>query len=1120
MSGIIDNRDIRLEDVIKEGLKDDRLIKFRVAVGYFFSSGLKVVFPELKAFMDGGGKTHILIGNWVNRETQEDLIKVYKDLDMVEKAQPNHLIESKELDDLSAEAKEDLKKQILYTLPTPENEEYFSLLRKWIEEDQFELRIYVRERFHAKAYVFETSCGQSSVTRPPLSGIVGSSNFTLSGLISNTELNAGVYTQDAEALREWYENRWGEARPFSDELLKILKDSWVSYLPGDLPAPYYVYLKAIYELFKESLKTTDEILRGYRVYGDLYDFQKWAVLRAVQISNKYKGVMVSDIVGFGKTYIGAALMDHFYQRNCSLGRRGKGLVICPPKLEKMWEQVKQKYSLHMDIVSMGMLVKPDYSANLLEEHGDATVVLIDESHHFRNRGTNRYNNIIRYLPLANEVILLSATPYTRSPDDVYNQIKLFHPEDLTPIPINPPNLKEFIKMVDKKQASLSELLTHVMVRRTRYDIVNQYGGKDEDGREYIEIDGEKKYLPERSLKTKSYSIEDVYGSGLYDEIVDTLTSLNYARYALGSEKYLKPQYRNERKYQDLSTMGANLRGLMKVLLLKRLESSIPSFRKTLKKLLTSHDNFYSLLEEGVIAIGERIDELLREEDDLERIRDEIEVRREEHKIEKYEIDAFFVDVLKNDLKFDIKRLNELCRKIDEIYKDIVCDYTKDDKLTELCKLLNSLYTGNSEYVEGNIKKVLVFSEYIDTINHIEKGIEWMQKNQNYLSDTRIKMVTSNTGNVNEIVERFAPKANEAEYKYPKDKEIDILVATDVLGEGLNLQDANVVINYDIHWNPLRLIQRIGRVDRLGTKHEKVHVFNFLPEKTLETELKIVEKVGTRISEINDVLGMDAKVLTEDERPNRSFMESIYKEEIDGIEEFERDVLLGTDTVSGSVSELTRLMERNPELMEKIKGFDGIRSAKHWDGDNDAVFVLCRAGDYVTPYLIEFYGDSPKIMSSAQEIVLDKIRCDPEEKVADIPKDLFRERYSVASKIARDNFQEEIKKREKLVVPQSSKARSYVERELRKYAKRIEDPEQKRTIDHYKNIIHHISIPQVLDEFKDIEKQAIVEDQIFIAVESLIAKYNLEEKYERKQIMKEALKEPPHILCGMYLKGSG
>lgn len=1119
MPGIIDNRQVKLGEVIKEGISDDNIDRLRIGVGYFYTSGLKSLQPQLEQFIDSGGQVDVLMGNTVNRETMEELVAGYKSQRLARVRQPNHLIPEDDKRELEQELKAELKEQLLFTDPTKGNQEFIIKLAQWLSDDILRLRVYPKERFHAKAYVFEGD-GEGSITRPDLAGIVGSSNLTFSGLTSNTELNAAVYTADAEALQEWYEQRWAESDDFSPELLDVINESWAAYHPDlTLADPYHVYLKALYELFKESLETTEEYLRSFQVYQDLYDFQKWAVLRGARIARSYSGAMISDVVGMGKTYVGLALLEHFYHRNHMRGRQGKMLIICPKKLVTMWERMVAKYSLHAEVLSMGMLSNEEYYETLLDEHGDAAVVLIDESHHYRNSNTNRYENINQFLPVVNETILLSATPYTKDATDVYNQLKLFHLDDITQIPINPPNLKEFTTRVEKDQANLSELLSHVMVRRTRYDIVTQYGGEDEDGR-YIEMGNEKRYLPDRKLRTTDYSISDVYGVEFYHEIVDTLEDLTYARYSLGTDEYLKPEYRDKRKYQDLSTMGENLRGLLKSNFLKRLESSIFAFRETLNRTLKSYRNFNKLLDEGTVAIGEKVGELLKSEDDPDEILEAIE-EMEEEELQDYDINAFYLDPLKRDLQKDIKKLKKLHQRTDSIIEEIFDDYEKDDKLRELRVLLSNLYSGDHEIFEDgdSAEKIIVFTEFGDTIQHLDEGVQWLQ-DQGYLTNIRFETVTSDTSNVDEIFERFAPESNEAREKIDPEDELDLLITTDVASEGLNLQDANFVINYDIHWNPLKLIQRIGRVDRLGTEHSTVYVSNFFPETVLEDELGVVDTVSQRVNEINSVLGMDGKVLTEEDQPNQTFMERIYEEDMKSIEEYERTELLSDDEVTGSVNKLRRLREKQPELLEEIKGLDGARSAIPWSKDFDGVFVLCRQGEYTSPYIVGFPEDEePDTLPRSQEDIIQIISCDEEDEPVEVDADKFTDRYEKATDIASRTFEVDIKEREKLAETKESIDRDYVEEQLKALADQEEDEERQRTIRNVREIVHAVNAPPVLNEFKQFRNKEIEGENLLEAVRETISKYNLEESAERQKEWEEQLNEPPHILCGMYLKAS-
>lgn len=1123
--GIIDNDKRKLAEVIREGLTEDDVTRLRIGVGYFFTSGLKSLLPELEEFIENGGQVDILMGNVVNRSSIEDLLIAYKDRGMARSRQPGHIVTGDEREELRSELRVDFKHQLLYLSPSPENQAFLQNLAEWFEDNALRLRVYPRDRFHAKAYVFESREDSGSIVRPELAGIVGSSNLTASGLTSNTELNASVYTADAEELQTWFEKRWAEAEEFSPELLDVIGDSWAGFRPDvRLASPYLVYLKTIYELYKESLATAEEYLRSFQVYQDLYDFQKWAVLRGAKIARKYDGVLISDVVGMGKTYVGLALLEHFYHRSYMQGRQGKMLLICPKKLQSMWERMVTKYSLNAQVVSMGMLSKEGYKEQLLEEHADTSVVLIDESHHYRNTGTNRYKNVSQFLHVADQVLLLSATPYTKSPEDVLNQMKLFHPEDRTKIPISPPRLPEYFKRVEDGQASLSELLSHVMVRRTRYDIVSQYGGV-EDGRRYVEMGDQRRFLPDRTLGTESYSIEHVYGEGFYQKIVDVLEDLSYARYSLGTEKYLRESWvsrlsdQQKRKYQDLGTMGQNLRGLMKANLLKRLESSIFSFRQTLHKMLQSYRNFRALLEEDVVAVGEKIDEMLKGEDNVDEILDALEEMEESGDLKDYDIDAFETDALREDLGSDIEDLRELKTKVDQIVTDIQEDYSKDDKLQELVTLIEGLRSGEREILEDDdsVDKIIVFSEWGDTIHHLEEGLTALQ-DAGRLDGVRFQTITSDTDNVDGIVERFAPESNEARGKIRPEEEIDLLVSTDVTSEGLNLQDAGVVINYDIHWNPLKLIQRIGRVDRLGSRHETIYAINFLPETTLDQELQLVDKVGDRVDEMNRVLGADGKVLTEEDQLNPGFMERIYEGDMKDVEEYEREVLLGEDNVSGAVNELRRISEQKSELLDRVKAMDGVRSATRWDRPYDAVFVLCRVGEYADPYIVSF-DDRPEIIMSNQEEILNIIECDEDDDPVSVDDDQFVDRYAKAADLASREFEQEIRERKKLSQIRESKYRDYVEEGLKELASEIDDEEQAKSVRHIREIIHHVNNPQVLNEFEEFEEKSLESEELLGAVQEMIGKYNLEETVEDEEDWLDKLDEPTHVVAGTYLKGT-
>jgi superfamily II DNA or RNA helicase len=1160
--GIIDNRHYsQLDNVLKAGLQNEGVDRIRIAVGYLYMSGLKRLRPELDEFLNNGGRLQILIGN-PEKQGLDELIKAHQNLRLTEtKFRQESNISWSERPTIRAETAENYSNQLLYEDPTADNQAFFTKLVEWLDQGRIEPRLYLQERFHAKAYLFEKEDG--NIFQPKDVGVIGSSNLSLSGLHSNTELNAPVYNEKVEQLKQWFDNLWEQSDEFDAELLDVFEDSWVANNPGQvtaegdspaqpneelpadtretlqevssgtgLPAPYIVYTKVLYELYKETLETAEDYLQSFDVYEDLYDFQQWAVNRGIRITNKYDGVLVSDVVGMGKTFVGLGLLEHFHARNRLRGEKGKMLIIAPKHLQPIRERmVNKRYNFNAEVISLGYVSKEDYHEVLLEEHDDTTVCLIDEAHHFRNDDTNRYDNMQSFLPTVNQTILLTATPYTKSAWDVYNQLKLFHIEDITPIPINPPNLYEFTKMAKNGKKDLSNLLSHVMVRRTRQDIIDQYGEEDEHGREYLQMGGERRYLPERHLQTVDYNLHETYSiderirDSLYDATVETLEQLTFARYSLGQEEYLRDEFAHQDPYQNLSSMGQSIRGLMKTNLLKRLESSVHAFYTSLNRMLRSYKLFRDLLDEGTVAVGSDVSDLINSGEQIDYILDEIDRMVEEGEYAEYETEAFHLDDLKRDLNTDIRLLSDLQETLEPFHQEIQQDFSMDDKAEQLRQLITELRFGSHEILErgDQAQKLIVFTQFTDTVRYLEAAFEQFQENGSLPGTVEFESASGDSSDVEATIQRFAPEANDARDQVDPEDEINLLFATDVAGEGVNLQDANLVINYDLHWNPLRLIQRIGRVDRLGSDHEDIYALNFLPETELEEELGIVDRVEDRVQEIGRILGEDGAILSPEDSINRSYMEDIYAEE--DIEKVEEDVneIVGSDDLIGPASNLQDLKREHPDLLSWLEDRDGIRSAMEWDREYDGVVIIYRQGEYTTPYLVTFPKDSGKTLQSQEkDTVVETITCPVDEPVAYIDAERFDERYEEAVQVARTEFNEDMGERHRFqreARQGASVDRDYVIEELGSVADSVDNPDQRRTLTQYQDIIETVSADQILDEFGTLRDEEVTEDELVEAVVEIMSRYNLKERYEERQQWAEKQDEPPHVVAGMYLKSS-
>lgn len=1157
-TGIIDNkRHSHLDEVLRTGLRNQDTDRVRIAVGYLYMSGLKQIRPELDEFLDNGGTLQILMGN-PDQQGLDELIEAHQNIRFADtKFRQAKNIKWNERTEIRTQTADNYSNQLLYEDPTAENQAFFNKLVEWIDQGRIQPKLYLQERFHAKAYLFEKEDGD--IFTPEDVGVVGSSNLSLSGLHSNTELNAPVYNEKVTQLKQWFDDLWDDAVEFDADLLDAFERSWVAHNPNGiqaeddpllppegslsdedteairnvstrrgLPAPYLVYTKILYELYKETLEIADDYLQSFEVYEDLYEFQKWAVNRGIRIANEYDGVLVSDVVGMGKTFVGLGLLEHFHARNRLKGNKGKMVIISPKHLKPMWERmVYEQYNFNAEVISLGMVSKEGFGETLLERHDDASVCLIDEAHHFRNDNTNRYENLQTFLPTVNQTILLTATPYTKSAWDVYNQLKLFHIEDYTQIPINPPNLYEFTQDAEEGNKDLSDLLSHVMVRRTRQDIIDQYGEEDADGEMYLQMGGEKRYLPDRHLQTVNYNLQDTYATAgrqqsLYDAIVDALDDLTYARYSLGEDTYLKDEYKQENPYQNLSSMGASIRGLMKSNLLKRLESSVASFHTSLDRMLASYEVFLDLLEEGTIAVGSDVVDLIQSGEDIDYILEEIDARVDQGEYESYDTDAFHMDALRSDLERDLQILRNLHESFEPFYEEILENASMDDKAEELRQLISSLLFGSHDILKrrDQAEKIIVFTQFTDTVDFLETAFDQFQSGGVLPKDIEFASASSGTSDIEEIIKRFAPEANDARDEIKPEDEIDVLFTTDVAGEGVNLQDANLVINYDLHWNPLRLIQRIGRVDRLGSDHDDIYALNFLPETELEQELGIVDRVENRVEEIGRILGEDGKILSPEDDINKGYMKNIYgKEDIDSVEEDVNEIV-GSDDLIGPASDLQDLRQEHPDLVDWIANQDGLRSAMAWNRPHDGIVVIYQQGEYRTPFLVTFEDDGKKV-SEEKDTIIETVQCQVDEPVANVDAEMFAQRYEKATKIARREFGSEMNQRRRIQreSQQDSIDRDYVVDSLADVMEEIDNPEQEETIGQFQQMVERVTADQIIDEFSKLRDEEVTGDELVGAVQEVISRYNLEERYEDHREWEEKQEEPPHVIAGMYLRGT-
>ena len=992
---VIDNRNEKLIDHVERILSSTERAKF--AVGYLFLSGLK----PLREYLAKLKEIRLLIGNTTDRATLEMLAEGYRNLEAVQEALEDWRFRKRALQKQAViETRGNLREALALMDQTDEDEAVIRRVLELVEEGKLKVRVYTKGRLHAKAYIFDygpvfDSQGQLLPREEQGIAIVGPSNLTLSGLTHNTELNVLVHgNANHHALTEWFERLWNESQDFDKSLMQELKRSWAIGVVGEregqeiLVRPYDIYMKTLYELVKDRLgeKGKREILWDDQIIRDLTRFQRAAVKQAIRTIRKYGGGFVADVVGLGKSYIGAAVIKHFEQTEGA-----RPLIICPKGLVDMWDRYNEFYHLNAHVLSMGMLRETEDGSNILLQdprYRDRDFILVDESHNFRYSTTQRYHMLQECLatPTADgrqrRVLLLTATPQNKSPWDIYHQLKLFHLDEQTTLPIDPPNLREYFRLVERGERQLQDVLAPLLIRRTRSYILRWYGYDSETGkpvdpanfeeyrsgkrRAYIIVGGKQRFFPKRELVTITYSIEETY-QGLYDEIRRYLGrsrnnqleippgKLTYARYGLWH--YVHPHKRRQSPYAELHQAGANLRGLMRVLLFKRLESSVAAFRETIKKLLRIHQDFLKSMKHEIIPAGEEVQQLLYESDDLE----EVALIAALEKVSgRYNIEDFQVDLLKEHIEQDIQILNKMLELVEPITPD------KDAKLQTLLGQLSQ-----PPLAEG---KRLIFTQYAATARYLSENL-----NPNGEHDD-IDVIYSSEKSRDRIAGRFAPKANPWYRFRPGETELRTVIATDVLAEGLNLQDCDKVVNYDLHWNPVRLIQRLGRIDRIGSEKEQIWAFNFLPEKGIERHLGLHDRLARRIQEIHNTIGEDAAILDSTERLNEVAMYAIYEgrsAELGKLEEDEEQFDLNE-----AEEILKQLQNNDPEEFERIRNLsDGLRTAK--SSDKKGVFVFLRAGRYQQLVMLDEHGE-PITQELSQ--VLSALRCDTNTPALKLPQD--------------------------------------------------------------------------------------------------------------------------------------
>ena len=946
----------RLQEMLAGSARAD------IAVGYFFISGFGPLAESLSH--EKMERVRILVGH-VDRPVLEQVAHGLQQAEALRAQQERDgLVRRSERAEGARQAAEGVGVGVSLLPQSAESESAVAALRDLVASGRVEVRSYPRGPLHAKAYL----CWYANSPEPG-AAVVGSSNLTLAGFTHNTELNVRV-TGDAEMaeLGRWFDALWEDSDDVGKELVAQLDKSWALAAT----TPYEVYLKALYELYGGQMG--EDLPLDQARAAELANFQLDAVRGALGMIDRYGGCYVGDVVGLGKTYVGAETLR---QLRVTHPNDGPPLIVCPPGLIPMWRHFNERFALGAEVISHAVISAPpdpefdEESGRYTDEDGagggvvlqekypNRGPVLVDEAHNFRN--VNRRSRGLRhYLESGNhKVVLLSATPQNLGPQDIYRQISLFLDDDAHGLDIEPVNLPDYFRNaqtwlqyraeeerfnaeyaaweqggrkgpapMDKPKepavprAEIEKVLGPVFIRRRRKDIRELYG-------ESAEVNGKPVRFPDPRLDNLTYQLDKVYAkAGSLVEIKELIKSHEGARYR--AAHYLTRGAAKKAEYRDLSRASDRIAGLMRVLLLKRLESSIEAFRSTLRNLVQSNRNFAEALGAGYVPIGQTATRVLNGEafdsDTLLEVLAAEEQRRQERGARRDKLvhpaADFRVAEWQAALDADHAVLSELLKRMENVGPE------DDDKLRALREFLK-----RKEVRSG---KVLIFSEAETTIEYLYAQLDPDG------SSTEVERLTGgNRDRTAAVVRRFSPGSNPASGPPPA-QEVRVLLATDVVSEGQNLQDCARVLNYDLHWNPVRLIQRFGRVDRIGTEHETINLHNMWPDTAVDATLSLTERLHNRVQLFHDLIGLDSKLLSESERLNADAMFRIYeKKEMAESED-------GLDAVAASqraVALLQRVRENEPEKWEWLTTLpDGIRSALVGRGPRPAPARAEESGD--------------------------------------------------------------------------------------------------------------------------------------------------------------------------------
>lgn len=825
-----------------------------------------------------------------------------------------------------------------------------------LKAGNMEVRRYEENFLHAKAYIF--SPATDGEYDKPEAVIAGSSNLTASGLSSNLELNLGRYdTPTVVKAKTWFDRLWDEATPF--DLAAFFNEIFEPKIP------FEIFLRVLWELYGDEIALDTEEDKGL----PLTSFQKHGVVRALRLIRDTGGVIVADEVGLGKTFVAGEILAHYQDR------RQRALLVCPAALrDTSWKGFINDFQLYLEVVSFEELSRdkqlwdearrPNAKGNHLARNIDEyQLIIIDEAHNYRNPDSPTRADALRTLLYGKrkDVLMLTATPVNNSLWDLYNLTRFFIKQDSFLANKGIISIKDrFDTAMKTNPNSLSPdvlypIVDATTVKRTRQFIKKHYPN------DQVKINGEMQTIvfPEPKAISVRYNL-DALMPGLFDLIEtyfdpENTDCIKFARYK--TDTYLSVPDPDSERVANAVT------GLLLSGLLKRFESSTGAFRVSIERLIEQHEHFLRALDNGLVVSTAFLKESTSTDDEDF---DELLTTSEDA------VDASLYDRdrLYEDTQQDLEKLKEIWRTLKDITQD------KDPKLAALVSQLELIAEeakaeATSREDEMNKRKVLIFSFFADTARWVHDYLAHQMDSNPKLAAYKARfelVVGSGQGEDSSKARAAARFAPETAGQPGDEDETDILVSTDVLAEGVNLQQARHIINYDMPWNPMRLVQRHGRIDRIGSQHNRVFMRTIFPVDRLDALLNLEERISRKIAMAAASVGIVSPI-SGVASSNRDFTET--KEEIQKLLDEDSSLYERGGTASGTQSgeeyrqTLRKALESRREQIEQMpwKAGSGMRK-----GDERGVFFCAKVGERTYLRFVHANEDWTITKAAPEEII--------------------------------------------------------------------------------------------------------------------------------------------------------